>query len=224
MQRSVKITAHSGCEHTPANSLAHIQKALAAGADYFEVDVRRGPAGGLVLAHDLPVGGAFTLEEAFVAGLAGTAGINCDLKEFGLVGQVLALANKVGFAEKRLVFTGRFEIEGGDYAAFAASKAALFLNTELVEGFEENLRQAGQNPAPLRAQLKAVKNTGAACINICCPLVSGALVGLCQSCGLGVSAWTADSEQEINRLAGLGVYNITTNFPGMAAGRLATLF
>ncbi|MFV0412308.1 MAG: glycerophosphodiester phosphodiesterase [Oscillospiraceae bacterium] len=224
MERKVKITAHSGCEHTPANSLAHIQAALAAGADYFEVDVRHGPAGGLVLSHDLPAAGALTLEEAFVAGLAGAAGINCDLKEFGLVRQVLALAEECGFAQERLVFTGSFEMEGGDHAAFAASKAALFLNTELVAGFEENLRQAGQNPAPLRAQLKAIKNAGAACVNICCPLVNEALVGLCQSGGLGVSAWTADSGQEISRLAGLGVYNITTNFPGMAAGRLATLF
>ena len=40
MNRKIMITAHSGCEGTPENSLASIEKGIALGADCVEIDVR----------------------------------------------------------------------------------------------------------------------------------------------------------------------------------------
>lgn len=37
------ITAHSGCEGTPAGSMESITRALELGANFIEVDVRRSP-------------------------------------------------------------------------------------------------------------------------------------------------------------------------------------
>lgn len=46
------ITAHSGCEGTPMNSMAHIMAAIDSGADYIEVDVLPTKDGVAVLSHD----------------------------------------------------------------------------------------------------------------------------------------------------------------------------
>ena len=40
-----QITGHSGCEGTPRDSMASIERAAALGADAVEVDVRRGSNG-----------------------------------------------------------------------------------------------------------------------------------------------------------------------------------
>ena len=45
------ITAHSGCEGTPDNSLEHIRTAIASGAECLEIDVHE-HNGTLYLTHD----------------------------------------------------------------------------------------------------------------------------------------------------------------------------
>ena len=39
------ITAHSGCENTPRDSMDAVERAAALGADIVEMDVRRAPDG-----------------------------------------------------------------------------------------------------------------------------------------------------------------------------------
>ncbi len=39
------ITAHSGCENTPENSMESVRTGIALGADFVEVDVRLDPKG-----------------------------------------------------------------------------------------------------------------------------------------------------------------------------------
>ena len=59
------ITAHSGCDETPENSLEFLRTALQSEADAVEVDVRRNGEGKLILSHDETQKDAVTLEEAF---------------------------------------------------------------------------------------------------------------------------------------------------------------
>ena len=59
------ITAHSGCMGTPQNSLASVEKGIACGADFIEVDLNFTEDGTPVLSHDKPKGG-----EALIASLA----------------------------------------------------------------------------------------------------------------------------------------------------------
>ena len=46
------ITAHSGCENTPQDSMASVEKALLLGTDIVEMDVRKAPDGVLRISHD----------------------------------------------------------------------------------------------------------------------------------------------------------------------------
>jgi len=47
-------------------------------------------------------------------------------------------------------------------------------------------------------------------------LVTATLMTQAQAAGLTVHPWTADSPEEIQRLFGLGVASVTTNFPDLA--------
>ena len=103
------ITAHSGCEGTVDGSMESILRGIELGADLVEVDVRRGAGRGLVLAHDAVEGaaGLVPLEAALreIARHPGV-GINCDLKEYGLAMEVIALAEGCGLGEGQLAFSG----------------------------------------------------------------------------------------------------------------------
>ncbi|MDP3177792.1 MAG: glycerophosphodiester phosphodiesterase family protein, partial [Spirochaetaceae bacterium] len=46
------VTAHSGCMGSPENGREHIERALAAGADIVELDIRLSGDGRVVLSHD----------------------------------------------------------------------------------------------------------------------------------------------------------------------------
>jgi len=86
------ITAHSGCDGTPDNSLEFISHALRSGADALEVDVRAAQDGTLYLSHDRTDAACPKLSQAFPMLRSRPMRINCDLKQPGLEEAVLALA------------------------------------------------------------------------------------------------------------------------------------
>ena len=47
-----KITAHSGCDGTPDNSMEFVRYALGSEGDCLEVDIRRNRNEELILSHD----------------------------------------------------------------------------------------------------------------------------------------------------------------------------
>ena len=81
MSDNIQITAHSGSDGTPDNSLACVEYALSTAVDAFEVDVRRLADGTLALGHDAADHTAPTLREvlALAAAKPGVR-VNCDLK------------------------------------------------------------------------------------------------------------------------------------------------
>ena len=103
------ITAHSGCEGTADGSMEAVLRGIELGADIVEVDVRRAAGRGLVLAHDAVEDAAAVvpLEAAFreIAKHPGV-GVNCDLKEYGLAPDVMALAEACGLEKDQLAFSG----------------------------------------------------------------------------------------------------------------------
>lgn len=96
MSDKTLITAHSGSDGTPDNSLACVRYAISTAADAFEVDVRRLADGTLALGHDAADHTAPTLREvlALAAAKPGVR-INCDLKERGLEPAVAALGRRM---------------------------------------------------------------------------------------------------------------------------------
>lgn len=130
MSDNIQITAHSGSDGTPDNSLACVEYALSTAVDAFEVDVRRLADGTLALGHDAADHTAPTLREvlALAAAKPGVR-INCDLKERGLEPAVAALAAECGMSG-RLILSGSVDV--GIFAAHPELHdcAEVYLNIE----------------------------------------------------------------------------------------------
>ena len=101
------ITAHGGAYGTGRNSKMYFSRIPEYGCDALEVDVRkRGKR--LYISH-LPAlfsKRRLSLEYAFEKAKEYGLYINCDMKECGLLEDVLALARKVGIEDK-IFFTVR---------------------------------------------------------------------------------------------------------------------
>ena len=130
--KKIWITAHSGCEGTPDNSLASIEKGIALGADCVEIDIKTDRFGKLWLTHDLPedFSGLVSLEEAFA--LIGKSGIavNCDLKEYGALIPTLELAEKYGIGADRLIISGSVDTALLEKEPEITRRSKVFLNSE----------------------------------------------------------------------------------------------
>lgn len=196
------ITAHSGCENTPDNSLEHIHAAIASGAEMLEVDLRMRPDGTLYLSHDVPE----TIEERplltdLLALIAGTAnmGINLDAKEEGLIAPAMELVRQYGLTD-RVVFTGAC---GNDRAL------AVSLGTDVWC----NLAEEGET---VKEGLEKILRNGSPCLNACYRQITSEDHRLMQSHGRGVSAWTINDEENLRRFLHMGVMNITTRIPVLA--------
>ena len=202
------ITAHSGCDGTPDNSLEFISHALRSGADALEVDVRAAQDGTLYLSHDRTDAACPKLSQAFQMLRSSPMRINCDLKQPGLEEAVLALAASQGVAGQ-LLFSGDVSTERMRRDPEVRSRALLNIQSIFP----------GEGGLPLEQHLeelvRACRACGAAVINVsyetCTPLVLERL----REEGIGVSAWTVNEDPAARRLLDWGVYNITSRRPGM---------
>ena len=109
------ITAHSGCEQLPKDSLASVDCALELQADAAELDVRRTRDGRLYISHNACTGEEIaqriTLEQVFDR-IRGTGlRMNCDIKEAFAVSSTLDLADSCGIPREQLILTGAVSAE-----------------------------------------------------------------------------------------------------------------
>ena len=105
-QKQCTITAHTGCEDTPMNSLESIAKAYETGADIVEFDISFNKNNVPVLSHDKPKGGEITVEEAFIVlGEYKNLKVNLDIKGTENLKEVQKLAKKYNMLE-RVFYTG----------------------------------------------------------------------------------------------------------------------
>lgn len=193
------ITAHSGCEGTAPNSREHVMAAFASGAEMLEIDINR--AGDLLyLSHDRADPADCPSFGDFLDWLEPHPEIrvNCDVKEDGLAGTIMEMANRRGMASQ-MVFTGSAHTE------------------------EEEIRSSGGEfwysiwkPEETEKAIASCLATGARIINAPYRFATEESKARLDSLGLGFSCWTADTEEEIRRLLALGVYNITTRKPVLA--------
>ena len=105
-KKSTLITAHSGSDGTPDNSMEFVNYALGTAVDALEIDVRQAANGTLIISHDETGEEAVTLKEVFDAVRGHEKRINCDLKEYGLEEAVNELAVSCGLAEGQILFSG----------------------------------------------------------------------------------------------------------------------
>ncbi|MBR5288857.1 MAG: glycerophosphodiester phosphodiesterase [Clostridia bacterium] len=195
------ITAHSGCENTPDNSLAHIRAALASGAEMIEVDLRMAPDGTLYLSHDVPedIRERPLLSQLYelVAGNE-NVGVNLDVKTEGLIEPSMALAGAYGLTG-RILFTGEC---WRDRALAVSLGAEVWHNVEGEETIEEGLGLILRDGSPY--------------LNVRYTRITEENNRLLRSHGRGFSAWTINDEENLRRYLTMGVANITTRIPVLA--------
>lgn len=228
----VHITAHSGCDGTPDNSLEFVRHALTTGADALEVDVRKTEDGSLAISHDaIPAGEAHPLlAEVFSLIRESDIRINCDLKEPDLENAVIDLAEKHGLL-RRLIFSGSVGLP------FVASRPDIHDRVEIYINLEELLpdlyeRIRKELPLTPEEQSKLVvgqvpyaaalcREYGFRVINIYYEYCSPAFLQEIAREGLRISAWTVNDGETAAALAQSPVMeNITSRRPGIIAHAL----
>lgn len=218
MNDKTQITAHSGSDGTPDNTLECVQYALSTNADAFEVDVRRLSDGTLGLGHDAADHTAPTLREVFTLAAAKPGvRVNCDLKERGLEPDVAALAAECGMAG-RIIFSGSVDVN-----IFAAHPelhdcAEVYLNIEeYVPDLYLNYRNIPDfELTAAETIIKVCREHGISTVNMNQVLITRRFVRTLHENGIALSAWTVNEELFLDWFLGEHVRNITTRKPALA--------
>lgn len=202
------ITAHSGCEKTPDNSIGHIQTALSSGAEMFEIDINE-HNGVLYLTHNRleDYSACPTLAQCFeITAKHPTMCINCDVKSFGLTAPVIELAKQYGM-ESRILFTGSVGMD--EVPNLNANTSDWWLSLWCSDHEPEDLANACRTYRDLNECYRI--------INLDQDMVNERVLRTMQETGYTLSVWTVNNEEALRRLMGTGVVaNITTRTPLLA--------
>lgn len=219
-QTSTQITAHSGADGTPDNSMEFVQYALTTSVDVLEIDVRRADDQTLVISHDKTITETVPLAKVFEA-VKQNAGmrINCDLKEYGLEEPVFLLSQACGLPEGTILFSGSVK-------PCEPSEAHSWKDVEVYWNVEECIPdiyvcEKGQEAeriteAVAQELLEKYKKYGISVANINEKYLNPVLMEIFKNAGIGISAWTVNDPKRIRQLLELGVKNITTRCPACA--------
>lgn len=199
------ITAHTGCMRTEENSLDSIKMGVENGANIVEFDLYFTEDGAPVLAHDEPVGGEVTLDEAF-AYLYQFEGIraNVDIKTVDALEKVYPLA-KQNSVDHIIFYTG---VKDKFVNAVNSNSPEIeyYLNVDVD-------KSKNTDKEYLFSLVEKVQNAGAVGINFNYKSASKELVDVFHENGLLVSIWTVDSEYNMYKILSFGPDNITTRHP-----------
>lgn len=212
MQKKVQITAHSGADNTPENSLEFVSYALETEADALEVDVRRGADGILYLGHNAVEANAPALRQVFEMAAARPAiRVNCDLKEAGMESAVYALAAECGLAG-RIIFSGTVDAAVVERDRALRQGAEIYLNIEeYVPDIYRRYRETPDFDAQAAQEIAAVcMRHGLRTVNVCERLVTRRFLTVLAAAGIDASVWTVDEPCRLTWFLTQGVRNITT--------------
>lgn len=219
------ITAHSGSDGTPDNSLEFVRYAIALPVDALEIDVRKTSDGKLVLSHDeiLPDGSNVLcdLEEVFALVAPTDKKINCDLKPAGLEKAVMDLAKKYGLLQ-RLIFSGTVSADIREELPEVYQNVEIFINCDMLVPEIMDRMEARQLPCDdlLKEALRHCQEKGFRVMNLYYRLCTPSVVEAARGLGIGLSAWTVNTEEWIQTLLPHGLHNMTSRKP-MLVKRLA---
>jgi glycerophosphoryl diester phosphodiesterase len=210
------------------NSLASLEAALALGVDMYEDDVRITRDGALVLAHDDQIaskhGGsssiaALSLQELRESAMAPitllssvleeirAAGIrmNLDIKSSHALAGVARLVEQMGMTDH--VLLSGLKYEAAQLAAHVAPNLPRLLNVGLLRFVSLSYEKA------VIKMCTACRAAGCFGLNIPHQFVRSELTESAWRKGLDVYVWTVAEEEDMRRLATLGVDAITTRNP-----------
>ena len=222
--KAIWITAHSGCEGTPDNSLASIEKGIALGADCVEIDVRADRDGKLWLTHDLPedFSALAALDDAFSLIQKSGIAVNCDLKAYGTLLPVLELAEEYSIRADQLIFSGSVETALMEKEPEITRRCRIFLNSEeLVKDLTggELPDRAGQTAfllANASAAAERLHALGAAALNAPYKYATDELIAKMRAENVALSLWTLNEEAALRAFMTKDLLNITTRTVSLA--------
>lgn len=208
-----QITAHSGCEASPENSVQHVQNAIAAGADILEVDVRL-LEGELILSHDrTDAKNRLKLQELFELAKASTIRFNLDLKEDGLEMLVVQQAAEAGMCP-RVILTGSVDPA---LVAQLQQQVQVSLNIEqILPTVYINKNVDALHGQCLQHLLNEAERWQVHSLNLCYLFWNEELDKAAGERGISLSLWTVDTEESLKKLLAQSPWNITTRFPVLA--------
>ena len=218
--KKIMITAHSGCEGTPDNSMESILKGIELGADSIEIDVRMDPQGVLRLTHNEleDYSDALLLETALKTIAESPAAVNLDLKEEKLLYPVLEAAEAAGFSRSRLIFSGSVDVSLLMSDPTIVQRARIFLNIPVILNYlmkniavPESWEERGRSFDTYFEKAAAlVKGLDVECINPSFRMMTPKRIAACKAQGIGLSLWTVNEEADQKRLFREDLVNITT--------------
>lgn len=220
----VHITAHSGCDATPDNSLEFVRHALQTNADALEVDVRKTEDGILAISHD-PIThdqDAPVLDTVFDLVAQSDKWINCDLKEPDLENAVMDLARKHGLLQ-RLIFSGTVSLERVQTDDSLRRDVRIYINIEeLMPGLYDRLEKGGElTEADMQTAADLCKKYEFRVINVYEKLCTPEFVQKMYENGIAVSAWTVNDAARAAELArAKSIENITSRAPDVVRGAI----
>ena len=219
--RTVLRIGHRGAAgHAPENTLASIERAIAIGCDFTEVDVRRSADGSLVLLHDeradrttngqgpvadmnleelrkLDAGRGQTiptLEEALRTA-HGRIGLILELKSEGLAYDICALVRAGGFSGAII------------YASFLHDELQHVRRADPDARTLVLFKRLPRNHAAEATRLKATH------VGLRFDTITPALVKVLHKAHLIVFVYTVNKPADIARMRALGVDGIASDFP-----------
>lgn len=204
------LTAHSGSDGTPDNSLEFIERMIENHVKFIEVDVRRAANGKLYLSHD-PIRANETIDcllavEAmfrYIHKKSSSITVNCDLKEAGLEAEVQWIAEKWELFEQ-VVFSGT--IDPAHLSIWDREK--IFYN---IENCLPNIYTVNQlKKAHFDVVNYFCRKYNVHTLNLYYGLCSKEWIELCHANELNLSVWTVDNLEMIDTFQNQDVYNVTT--------------
>lgn len=223
------VTAHTGCMNHPDHSLASLRSAMALGADVYEEDIRVARDGRLVFAHDdeviLTNGQKASISSLTLSELNEQFDedqlqpesalkwikyfgkkMNLDVKTTDALEAALALVTK-------LDMVGDVFLSGCGYSAALEAEQRTRSFRKLLNVDIGSFGEMSYSQAVIRACEEALE-THCFGLNVPYPLVRKELLRAAQREHLMVYVWTVAEEEDMRRLAGMGVDSITTREVG----------
>ncbi len=203
------ITAHSGCDNTPENSLEFVKYAIENNADIIEIDVRS-VNDCLVISHDKPTGEAPQLSAVFelVKTHPGVK-LNCDLKQNDIEMAVYNLAMQYDLSGQ-LVFSGSVNpLNLND-----AMKNYIEVHFNIEQAVDDVQKKFSEIPnfdaTCAEIMSTACRNNNFRVVNAHYRLVTPLFVSTLKKNGIDVNCWTVDDIALAKTLYNMGVRSLTT--------------
>lgn len=220
MRRVLRIGHRGAAGHAPENTLAAIQKGIALGVDFVEIDVRRTADGALVILHDATVNrttdGKGRLNRLYLQDVekldagdgehiptlaevlkvaAGKTGLMVELKVRGAAQQTVEAIREAGFKDP--VIYASFLHDELKHVRKADPKASLMVLFDSLS----------------RASVARATEYGSSYVGLPHNKATGPLVDSFHRAGLRLFVYTANTPTDIQHALSLDVDGVISNFP-----------